>query len=63
MEFSDKTIVVTGASSGLGEHFARTLAADGARVVLTARRRSKLDGIANEIIAAGGKAPVGGDGT
>lgn len=56
MAFSDKTIVVTGASSGLGEHFAQTLAADGARVVLTARRRSKLDGIADEIIAAGGKA-------
>ncbi len=56
MAFSNKTIVVTGASSGLGEHFARTLATDGARVVLTARRRSKLDGIADEIAAAGGKA-------
>ncbi|WP_346895735.1 glucose 1-dehydrogenase [uncultured Roseibium sp.] len=56
MAFSNKTIVVTGASSGLGEHFARTLAADGAQVVLTARRRSKLEGISDEIIAAGGKA-------
>ncbi|MEM7500247.1 MAG: glucose 1-dehydrogenase [Pseudomonadota bacterium] len=38
-----KTILVTGASSGLGEHMATTLAADGAQVVAAARRTDRLE--------------------
>ena len=48
--------VVTGASGGLGAHFARLLAREGAAVALTARRLDKVDGLAADIAAAGGKA-------
>jgi NAD(P)-dependent dehydrogenase (short-subunit alcohol dehydrogenase family) len=41
-----KTALVTGASSGLGEHFARTLAAQGTRMILTARRSDLLQSLA-----------------
>ena len=52
-----KTIVITGASSGLGETTARHLASKGANVVLGARREEKLKQIASEINEAGkGKA-------
>lgn len=51
-----RTIVVTGASSGLGAHFARTLAARGNRVVLAARSRDRLADIVAEIAGAGGTA-------
>jgi NAD(P)-dependent dehydrogenase (short-subunit alcohol dehydrogenase family) len=47
---------VTGASSGLGRHFAKVLAAAGARVALCARRTDRLADLAREIEAAGGKA-------
>lgn len=47
---------VTGASSGLGHRFAKVLAAAGATVVVTARRKAKLDELVEEITAAGGKA-------
>lgn len=50
--------LVTGASSGLGERFARVLAANGARVALAGRRREALDRIAGEIAAGGGTATV-----
>ncbi len=53
---SGKVIVITGASSGLGESTARHLAALGAKVVLAARRKERLDAIAEEIRAAGGSA-------
>ncbi|QRX81439.1 SDR family oxidoreductase [Glaciimonas sp. PAMC28666] len=50
-----KVVVITGASSGLGEATARHLAALGASVVLGARRLDKLTQIAAEIRTAGGK--------
>lgn len=46
--------LVTGASSGLGEHFARTLAAAGAHVIAGARRTERLRKLVAEISAAGG---------
>ena len=53
-----RVALVTGASGGLGAHFARVLAAVGARVVVTARRRARLDALATEIEAGGGEALV-----
>ena len=51
-----KVIVITGASSGMGEATARDLAAKGARVVLGARRADRLDAIVQDISEAGGQA-------
>jgi NADP-dependent 3-hydroxy acid dehydrogenase YdfG len=53
---SNKVVVITGASSGIGEATARLLAANGARVVLGARRTERLQQIATAIRAAGGSA-------
>jgi len=47
-----RVALVTGASSGLGERFARVLHAAGARVVLTARRKERLDAVADELPGA-----------
>lgn len=52
------TALVTGASSGLGAHFARMLAARGYHVVLAARRADALAAARTEIEAAGGKVDV-----
>ena len=51
-----RVAIVTGASSGLGARFGRTLAAAGARVVLAARRLERVEDLAGEITAAGGEA-------
>jgi NADP-dependent 3-hydroxy acid dehydrogenase YdfG len=51
-----KVVVITGASSGLGESIARHLAKLGAMVVLGARRKDRLDAIVKDIQAAGGEA-------
>jgi NAD(P)-dependent dehydrogenase (short-subunit alcohol dehydrogenase family) len=58
MSFSlrGKAALVTGASSGLGRHFARVLAGAGAAVALAARRLERLEALQQEIAAAGGKA-------
>jgi NAD(P)-dependent dehydrogenase (short-subunit alcohol dehydrogenase family) len=50
------TALVTGASSGLGRHFARVLAGAGAGVVLASRRLDRLQRLEGEIRAGGGKA-------
>lgn len=51
-----RVALITGASSGLGERFAEIAAANGASVVLTARRDDKLQEIAARIQKSGGKA-------
>lgn len=51
-----KVVVITGASSGLGEATARLLSAQGARVVLGARRVERIQALANELTNSGGKA-------
>jgi acyl-CoA synthetase (AMP-forming)/AMP-acid ligase II/NAD(P)-dependent dehydrogenase (short-subunit alcohol dehydrogenase family) len=55
---SGKTVLITGASFGIGEACARSLAEAGARVLLVARSREKLDVVAESIRAAGGRADV-----
>ncbi|HHS9966659.1 TPA: SDR family oxidoreductase [Raoultella ornithinolytica] len=52
----DKVIIITGASSGMGEAAARHLAKKGAKVVLAARRSSRIDALAKEINEQGGTA-------
>ena len=44
-----KTALITGASSGLGKHFAKTLSTAGASVILSARRIDNLEALKNEI--------------
>ncbi|HBD09560.1 MAG TPA: short-chain dehydrogenase [Syntrophobacteraceae bacterium] len=57
-----KTAIVTGASSGIGRATAMSLAQAGAAVVIHARRRDRLDQLAYDIAAQGGKAlAVAGD--
>ena len=55
-DVSGKRAVVTGASSGLGRRFALTLAGEGAHVALAARRVDRLEALAGEIEAGGGRA-------
>ncbi|WP_431022955.1 SDR family NAD(P)-dependent oxidoreductase (plasmid) [Erwinia rhapontici] len=55
---SGKVVVITGASSGIGEATARLLSAAGAYVVLGARRLDKLTALAKEITDAGGRVEV-----
>ena len=55
-DLSGKVALVTGASSGLGVHFARTLSAAGAAVALAARRADRLASLQAELHQAGSKA-------
>ena len=50
---NDKVIIITGASSGLGESTARRLADRGAKLVLAARREDRLKSLADELTAKG----------
>jgi NAD(P)-dependent dehydrogenase (short-subunit alcohol dehydrogenase family) len=56
-DIAGKNVLVTGASSGLGAHFAVTLAAEGARLVLAARRTERLEALAASLPVQGGRAP------
>lgn len=51
-----KVVVITGASSGLGKSTARMLSAEGAKVVLGARRAERIQSLADELTKNGGKA-------
>ncbi len=55
-DIAGKIAWITGASSGLGDRFARVLAAAGAIVALSARRVERLEALAADIIATGGRA-------
>src|SRR5258708_8094792 len=54
-DISGEVALVTGASSGIGRHFAEVLAAAGARVALLARRADRLAELAREIEGHGGQ--------
>ena len=58
LKLSDKTALVTGASAGIGRAIAAALAAEGVQVAIAARRAEKLEELAREITAAGGKRPA-----
>jgi NAD(P)-dependent dehydrogenase (short-subunit alcohol dehydrogenase family) len=51
-----RTCLITGASSGFGAHFARLAASAGARVALAARRKERVEALADELRAAGSEA-------
>ena len=55
-DLSGKTAIVTGAGRGIGKACARALAANGARVVLSARTKEQIDQVSDEITADGGEA-------
>lgn len=55
-DLTGKVVLITGASSGFGRHFAGVLSRAGAKVGLTARRTDALAEVAREIQAAGGSA-------
>ncbi|HUN62614.1 MAG TPA: SDR family NAD(P)-dependent oxidoreductase [Candidatus Sulfotelmatobacter sp.] len=56
--FHNKSVLITGASSGIGEELALQLAQLDARLTLTARRRELLDALAQKIAATGKAAPL-----
>ncbi len=56
MNVAGRTVLITGASSGLGAHFARLFASGGARVVLGARRIERVQELANDLNKSGHQA-------
>lgn len=59
MNFNHKSIILTGASAGIGEVLALELARRGARLTLAARRADALQRIAHQCVEAGGHALAG----
>lgn len=55
-DLTGRTVLIAGASSGIGARFSRTVADAGARVVLGARRLDRVKALATKIAAGGGKA-------
>ena len=55
MKFEGKVALIVGASSGIGRTLALRLASEGAHVVVTARRKDKLDALVAEIVQQGGR--------
>ena len=55
MQLNGKSVLVTGATAGIGLEIARKLAAEGAAVVITGRDRAKLDAAIAGVRASGGK--------
>jgi len=56
VDLSGRTVLITGASSGLGKHFAKIAARAGAKVAVAARRTDRLKAVVDEIAAQGGTA-------
>lgn len=54
--FDGKSVIVTGAAGGIGEQYAKTLAAEGAKVVVADVSAEQGERVASEIVAAGGEA-------
>jgi NADP-dependent 3-hydroxy acid dehydrogenase YdfG len=54
-DIAGKIVVITGASSGMGESTARLLAAQGAKVIVGARRADRIDSLVRDISAAGAR--------
>lgn len=57
-KLAGKTILVTGASQGIGAQVAKSYAAEGATVVLIARHQKKMEKVYDEIVAAGSPEPL-----
>ncbi len=55
---TERVTLITGASAGIGTELARVFAANGHRLALTARRADRLEALAGEIAAKGGKKPI-----
>jgi 3-oxoacyl-[acyl-carrier protein] reductase len=58
LQLRGKTALVTGASAGIGRGIALALAGEGVRLAITARRRDKLDELADDVVAGGGTRPL-----
>ncbi len=56
VNLSGARVLITGASSGIGEHFARVVAAHGGHALICARRKERLDDLVADIYLAGGHA-------
>ena len=55
---TERVTLITGASAGIGTELARVFAANGHRLALAARRADRLEALANELAAKGGKTPI-----